>query len=637
MSSRSMETWRVWGVSLAVALLLSFLGWLSISQSVIAQNNQPSDTSDLIQVDATCSLIEAIENANADAQVNADCEAGNGDDNISLPPDSVIHFTTPNNNTDGNNALPVITSNITIFGNDATLVRDDVPTNFRFFNVAAEGSLTLLELRLNNGRAESSGTNQMILSGGAILNQGKLVVNNSTLSNNRANFGGAIFSHPFTGTVTGLLSMADTTFSSNVADIDGGAVYNFGLGTVTRGLMRFNHAGVSGGALVHSSGAMTITGATVQDNTTDGVGGGIAAYAVVADSHIWIRTSTVISNVADSNAGGLYNSAEDGLTSIMQVEGSHIVDNRAPSPTAGQGFGGGVVNGWVQESSGSGVAELQLLQATVADNEAQSGGGVANIDATGFPTRTARVILYQSTLARNLASGAGLDRGVGGGLLNRNGAVSISNSTFSANQAVGDDTAAGGRGGGIASNSRGITTTLQLYNSTIAFNQANQAGGGIAIMGQPTPPPSNMTLGNTLIVSNVLSSSSMAGVAVIAGTESCSLENGDSDSLGGNIEDKTACDLEEPSDQENTSVQLGPLADNLGPTQTHLIAEGGPAFNKGLNAICTAPPVNGVDQRGITRPQFGFCDVGAVELAPGAGARLTTLFPQIYLRHTFSQ
>jgi hypothetical protein len=391
---------------------------------------------------------------------------------------------------------------------------------------------------------------------------------------------------------------------------------------------------------------MTITDATVQDNTTAGVGAGIAAYAITADSQLWLRTSTVMSNVAALNAGGLLNSAEAGLTSIMQVEGSNITENRATSTALGQGIGGGVVNGWVQ-GGGGGVAETRLLQANIADNEAQSGGGVANIDVSGYPTRTARVVFYQSTLARNAAAGVGSERGVGGGLLNRNGEATISNSTFSGNQAIGDDTAQGGRGGGIANNGRGITTTLQLYNSTIAFNEASQAGGGVAVLGQPATPPTSMTAGNTLIVSNLLtptvSASNGAVLAaigspqVIVGTESCSIEDGDSDSLGGNIEDGTTCDFDEATDQQDTDVQLGPLADNGGPTLTHLITDIGAAFNRGVDAICTAPPVNAVDQRGVTRPQQGRCDVGAVELEPEPPVVLTTLFPQIYLRHTFTQ
>jgi hypothetical protein len=44
------------------------------------------------------------------------------------------------------------------------------------------------------------------------------------------------------------------------------------------------------------------------------------------------------------------------------------------------------------------------------------------------------------------------------------------------------------------------------------------------------------------------------------------------------------------------------------------LSVGSPAIDAGDNAICAAPPVNGVDQRGIARPQGSACDIGAYEV-----------------------
>ncbi|MBE3065925.1 MAG: hypothetical protein IMZ73_00635, partial [Chloroflexi bacterium] len=41
---------------------------------------------------------------------------------------------------------------------------------------------------------------------------------------------------------------------------------------------------------------------------------------------------------------------------------------------------------------------------------------------------------------------------------------------------------------------------------------------------------------------------------------------------------------------------------------------GSPAIDAGDNAICSASPVNGLDQRGIARPQGVYCDIGSFEL-----------------------
>jgi hypothetical protein len=646
------KPWRAVGVSLAVALLLSILGWFGLSKPAYAASDLPLDTLALIPVTTTdpainggdgfCSLIEAIENANADAQIHANCATGSGDDTISLPNDAVLLFTASHNNTGGANALPVITSTITIVGNGTALVRDvTVAPNFRFFNVAVGGSLTLIDLSLRNGIAEVSGTSQLLLGGGAIVNQGTLHISDSNISFNRASYGGAIYSEPVTGTMT----LNNTTFSSNQADFNGGAVYNLGNATINGGLLRFNQAAVSGGALVHSSGLMTVTNATVQDNMTPGVGAGIAAYATLTDSHIWIASTNIISNVAGVNAGGLLNSASNGLTSIMDIAGSSITANRVTSTAADEGIGGGGVNGWVS-INGEGVAQMYVQQSFIAHNVAQAGGGIANLNSSGYATRTAEITISQSTLARNTAAGLGSGRGFGGGLLNRNAAATVVNSTVSGNQALGDDTAAGGRGGGIGNHGQAFTTTLQVLNSTIAFNQATQAGGGIAELGQIAPASTVFEAGNALIVSNALTvTQSISNAAVLAaiaspqvivGTESCAIENATVHSLGGNIESGTTCGLHTAADLTDAVVALGPLQNNGGPTPTHMITENGPAFNSGVDALCSAAPVNGVDQRGVTRPQQGRCDVGAVELVvvPPGDEISDMYFPAIYLRHT---
>ena len=58
------------------------------------------------------------------------------------------------------------------------------------------------------------------------------------------------------------------------------------------------------------------------------------------------------------------------------------------------------------------------------------------------------------------------------------------------------------------------------------------------------------------------------------------------------------------------------LADNGGPTQTIALAlvAGNPAIDLGTGAGCAAPPVNGLDQRGLPRPAA--CDIGAYEAQP---------------------
>jgi len=79
-------------------------------------------------------------------------------------------------------------------------------------------------------------------------------------------------------------------------------------------------------------------------------------------------------------------------------------------------------------------------------------------------------------------------------------------------------------------------------------------------------------------------------------------------SLGHNLESADPCAFAATGDLSNTNPLLGPLADNGGKTLTLALLPGSPAINAGTNVGCPA-----TDQRGVPRPQFGTCDIGAYE------------------------
>ncbi|MCB0189712.1 MAG: hypothetical protein KDE31_35820, partial [Caldilineaceae bacterium] len=84
---------------------------------------------------------------------------------------------------------------------------------------------------------------------------------------------------------------------------------------------------------------------------------------------------------------------------------------------------------------------------------------------------------------------------------------------------------------------------------------------------------------------------------------------------GYNISADASCNFTNTSDLQNENPLLGALADNGGPTQTHLPQAGSAAID-GSTATCGAflgSRLNNVDQRGFGRPVGGLCDIGAVE------------------------
>ena len=107
----------------------------------------------IIEVDGTtCNLVNAITAANTDTAVGS-CPAGNGADVLRLePPGRTVTLTQIDNTTSehGPNGLPVITSDITIAG-PGTIERDEHAPEFRIFEVAPGGALTLEHIVVRKG------------------------------------------------------------------------------------------------------------------------------------------------------------------------------------------------------------------------------------------------------------------------------------------------------------------------------------------------------------------------------------------------------------------------------------------------------------------------------------------------------
>jgi hypothetical protein len=151
------------------------------------------------------------------------------------------------------------------------------------------------------------------------------------------------------------------------------------------------------------------------------------------------------------------------------------------------------------------------------------------------------------------------------------GALAVTNSTFTGNQ-VGVD--------GVSSGPVVIT------NSTFSGNQTAITGA--------------VTLINTIVADS--------SIANCSGTIT---DNGH------NLEDGTSCGFSALGSLSSTAPGFDPagLANNGGPTQTIALLSTSAAADGGDDAVCAAPPVNGLDQRGFARPGTGHshCSMGAYE------------------------
>ena len=302
-----------------------------------------------------------------------------------------------------------------------------------------------------------------------------------------------------------------------------------------------------------------------------------AGGGIYTEGALTLLNSFVRGNSATERGGGI----RARVTASLILDNSQVVDNNAD-------LGGGIFNNGPVElrnnsfvsfneatTSGGGIYNLGTLtvtDSTLKDNSRPfSGGGIENFGGT--------LTLNNSTLSGNLAESNG------GGIRNSGGTVTVTNSALNGNMApeLG--------GGGIFN--RGETT---LNNVTVTFNTATD-GAGLYNTDSGT-----FNISNSIVAQN--------------DGANCFQEAGASfNAFFANLDSDRSC-----PDFTQGAAGLGPLADNGGPTLTHMLGSSSDALDAGEPSVCAE--LGDVDQRGYARlnvdgngnPADGnACDLGAVE------------------------
>ncbi len=261
--------------------------------------------------------------------------------------------------------------------------------------------------------------------------------------------------------------------------------------------------------------------------------------------------------------------------------------------TLTHGYGSGVVGGGGIYSKDT---YLKVISSTVSDSDS----GISDYPGGGIRQKNSSLLIRNSTISGNQG-------GNGGGVYASNAAIGVENSTISGNTATGTGGGSGyGYGGGIWLD-KGSGGSLISYSSTISGNHAHYGGGISANQG---------TAGG--IVDTVIANNTA--------TSDLDLRNAGADPFKlafSSVESTAGASIVDISPFTGSNVlgvdpQLGPLADNGGPTQTLKPGLGSPLLDKGLTTGFTA------DQRGLPRPfdapdianaaSGDGADIGAVEL-----------------------
>lgn len=276
--------------------------------------------------DSRCSLVEAIDNAEA-GQDNSDCLIGdvNGPDIISLPPGATLTYGSAFSAVNGLNALPNITTPITIEGNGG-IVGGRNDADFRLIHVAETGDLTINDMTLTGGAPFGSPAGDNVASdGGAVLNYGTLRLNMATVSGNSARRDGGGINN------RGDLLVTDSTISGNTADRNGGGLYNFAsTASLNNSTVAGNSSGQGAGGILSAYATLTVDQSTVSGNT--GVSaGGIDNF----NASLRLFNSTVATNA--SAAGGLRN--RNGATADLR---NNLIAKQTSGPNCANAGAGSI-------------------------------------------------------------------------------------------------------------------------------------------------------------------------------------------------------------------------------------------------------------------------------------------------------
>ena len=349
-------------------------------------------------------------------------------------------------------------------------------------------------------------------------------------------------------------------------------IFSIGSGSnvTISGLTIRNGRDYNSGAILNDGATLTVNNCVFTANSGGGYGGGgIMNDGSNANSRLTVNNCVFDSNSADFMAGGILNFSTGGSANLT-VSNCIFSNNSA--------FDGGAIVNYAPGGTATAVVSNTTLTGNSASEQVGRAGAIHNnaVSVGGRATLT----VSNCTLSNNSTDYAG------GGIYNSAGNLQVSNSTFSGNSA-------NGNGGGIYTEYD--QAAVRITNCTFSGNSAG-SGGGIYCQGDTT-----VTVGNTIFKSGASGENIYNAAHFVSAGHNLS-----NDAAGGDNGVGPGGLLNQPGDIRNTNPQIGPLADNGGPTKTMALLPNSPAIDAGNDA--NAPPR---DQRGYLRN--GTSDIGAFE------------------------
>lgn len=366
------------------------------------------------------------------------------------------------------------------------------------------GTRTLIECSVNGNVANTEG--------GGIYNQGNLDLENVEVNQNNARYGGGLYVY------SGSTTIDHSKINENEAITDGGGIYSrTKLDIKNNTKINKNNAGQTGGGLWMSHGGQssTISSGNVNNNRALR-----AAGILIGDGNLEITQNSSVTNNENTgyfDGAGIYNANAE-----LTINQSSIKNNKTPA----NGGGIFIANG--------NNASLTTDRADISENDAsEKGGGIYTNTTTTFKNSTinkntasgpgggiyvaelpgAHLTIENSKINENTAS-------YGGGVIlyPNNNSNSITNSEFKNNTSS-------NQGGGLW-----MKANTTISETIFKNNEANSQGGGI-FMDQGT----SEIAGSDLIMNRA---NAGGGLFIFKGNlniESTTLSQNESSTSGGGL------------------------------------------------------------------------------------------------------
>ncbi|TCJ30775.1 choice-of-anchor Q domain-containing protein [Nocardioides jejuensis] len=216
----------------------------------------------------------------------------------------------------------MVLSNVTVRGAGARQTVIDGNGLDRIFTVAPPWvTLDLSDVTLTGGIAREREL-VVVTGGGAIANQGHLVLHRVTVQGNRADYGGGIFNTP-----SARAEIYDSSILDNIANREGGGIRFDAAGTLVNSTVARNRVlasccpggsfdgslvGEGGGIDTRGAGPVTIISSTIVDNHAATGGGGLNAATgyqgnpggllPAIGGKVTVRNTVIARNTSDSGA-----------------------------------------------------------------------------------------------------------------------------------------------------------------------------------------------------------------------------------------------------------------------------------------------------------------------------------------------